>query len=117
LRYFPLCGLGFFAKAALLEEFGPELGKPHVDTLQGSKYPNMKELRFKAVDGVWRVAFAFDPLRRAIILVAGDKSGVSQKRFYNRTGCCFADGKSHRSSFIDINSSNSGDGRGIEVSS
>jgi hypothetical protein len=44
----------------------------------------MKELRFNAADGVWRVAFAFDPLRRAIILVASDKSGVSQKRFYKQ---------------------------------
>lgn len=42
----------------------------------------MKELRFNADKGVWRVAFAFDPLRQAIILVAGDKSGVAQKRFY-----------------------------------
>jgi hypothetical protein len=73
-----------FAKATLLEEFRPELGRPHADTLQGSKYPNMKELRFKAADGVWRVAFAFDPLRRAILLVAGDKSGMSQTRFYKQ---------------------------------
>ncbi len=73
-----------FAKATLLEEFGPELGRPHVDTLQGSQYPNMKELRFNAADGVWRVAFAFDLQRQAIILVAGDKSGVSQKRFYKQ---------------------------------
>ncbi len=42
----------------------------------------MKELRFKAADGVWRVAFAFDPERQAIVLVAGDKAGVAQKRFY-----------------------------------
>jgi hypothetical protein len=42
----------------------------------------MKELRFDAAGGVWRVAFAFDPKRRAILLVAGDKSGGSQKRFY-----------------------------------
>ena len=42
----------------------------------------MKELRFSAADGEWRVAFAFDPKRRAILLVAGDKSGVSEKRFY-----------------------------------
>jgi hypothetical protein len=42
----------------------------------------MKELRFDASGGVWRVAFAFDPRRRAILLVAGDKSGVSEKRFY-----------------------------------
>ena len=42
----------------------------------------MKELRFDAAGGVWRIAFAFDPKRRAILLVAGDKSGGSQKRFY-----------------------------------
>jgi Gp49-like protein DUF891 len=40
------------------------------------------ELRFEATDGEWRAAFAFDPERRAILLVAGDKSGGSQKRFY-----------------------------------
>lgn len=42
----------------------------------------MKELRFDAADGAWRVAFAFDPRRQAILLVAGDKSGGSEKRFY-----------------------------------
>ena len=42
----------------------------------------MKELRFEAADGVWRVAFAFDIRRRAVLFVAGDKSGVSEKRFY-----------------------------------
>jgi hypothetical protein len=42
----------------------------------------MKEMRFDAEDGVWRVAFVFDPKRRAILLVAGDKSGGSGKRFY-----------------------------------
>ena len=44
----------------------------------------MKELRLNAHGGVWRVAFAFDPERRAILLVAGDKSGVSQARFYKQ---------------------------------
>jgi len=44
----------------------------------------MKELRFDADGGVWRVAFAFDPERKAILLVAGDKSGVSEKKFYKR---------------------------------
>jgi hypothetical protein len=67
---------------ALLEVYGPGLGRPHADTLAGSKHANMKELRFKAVDGVWRVAFAFDPERQAILLVAGDKAGVAQMRFY-----------------------------------
>ena len=67
-----------------LREFGPSLGRPDVDTLNGSRYANMKELRFRAEGGVWRVAFAFDPRRNAILLVAGDKSGVSETRFYNR---------------------------------
>lgn len=70
------------AYAQLLEHFEPMLKRPHVDTLKGSKHSNLKELRFDAADGVWRVAFAFDPLRRAILLVAGDKSGSSEKRFY-----------------------------------
>lgn len=68
----------------LLEKIGPTLGRPRVDTLNGSKYKNMKELRFDADDGVWRVAFAFDPDRNAILLVAGDKSGEAQSKFYKR---------------------------------
>jgi hypothetical protein len=68
----------------LLEVYGPKLGRPHVDTLKGSEFANMKELRFRASDGVWRVAFAFDPKRNAILLVAGDKSGMSQGRFYRK---------------------------------
>ena len=44
----------------------------------------MKELRFDAADGVWRVAFAFDPKRQAVLLVAVDKSGGSEKRFYRQ---------------------------------
>ena len=89
----------FFAEAALYElavrtelaacltllaEFGPTLKRPHCDTLNGSRHANMKELRFSAADGVWRLAFAFDPQRSAILLVAGDKSGVSEKRFYKK---------------------------------
>lgn len=74
--------LTLIAHLTLLKTFGPTLGRPHVDTLAGSKHRNMKELRFDADDGVWRVAFAFDPARRAILLVAGDKAGVAQKRFY-----------------------------------
>jgi len=42
----------------------------------------MKELRFKADGGAWRVAFAFDAKRRAILLFGGNKSGVSKNRFY-----------------------------------
>ncbi|MBI4764682.1 MAG: type II toxin-antitoxin system RelE/ParE family toxin [Deltaproteobacteria bacterium] len=70
------------AHAKLLEHFGPQLGWPRSDTLNGSRHANMKELRFTGADGVWRVAFAFDPRRQAIMLVGGDKSGISEKRFY-----------------------------------
>ena len=70
------------AHSRLLQQFGPNLGRPRVDTLKASRNANMKELRFDAADGAWRVAFAFDPKRRAILLFAGDKSGGSQKQFY-----------------------------------
>ncbi len=73
-----------YAEAGFVEIFGPQTGRPHVDKLHGSAYANMKELRFEAEDGEWRVAFAFDPKQRAILLVAGDKTGVSQKKFYQR---------------------------------
>ena len=72
------------AVARLLADYGPQLGRPHADTLKGSKHANMKELRFSASDGEWRVAYAFDPQRRAILLIAGDKSGGSQARFYRQ---------------------------------
>jgi len=65
-----------------LQEQGPLLGRPNVDTLKGAQRANMKELRFEADGGVWRVAFAFDPERAAILLVGGNKAGVSKDRFY-----------------------------------
>lgn len=71
-----------FKAAVHLELSGPMLGRPYADTLKGSRHSNMKELRFSADDGEWRVAFAFDPTRHAVLLVAGDKAGVGQKRFY-----------------------------------
>jgi hypothetical protein len=70
------------ALAILLQQFGPQLRRPYCDTLKGSKHPNMKELRFTLPDGEWRVAFAFDPRRSAILLVGGSKSGTPEKRFY-----------------------------------
>jgi hypothetical protein len=70
------------AMSRLLQKFGPQLGRPRVDTLKGSRHANMKELRFSSADGEWRVAFAFDPKRKAILLTGGDKSGGSEKRFY-----------------------------------
>ena len=44
----------------------------------------MKELRFSVGDGEWRIAYAFDPRRHAIMLVGASKSGVSSDRFYRR---------------------------------
>jgi hypothetical protein len=72
------------AKVELLKLLGPALRRPHADTLNGSKHPNMKELRAETRDQVLRIAFAFDPRRTAILLVGGDKSGVGQKQFYKQ---------------------------------
>jgi hypothetical protein len=70
------------AHAGKLAQFGPTLGRPAVDTLKGSAIANLKELRFNAEGGVWRIAFAFDAKRIAVLLAAGDKRGQSQARFY-----------------------------------
>lgn len=72
------------AVARLLETVGPQLGRPYADTLQGSQHANMKELRTRVGREVWRVAFAFDLERQAVLLVAGNKQGKDQKRFYKR---------------------------------
>lgn len=68
------------AKISLLQEIGPTLGRPHADTLKGSAYPNMKELRVQIGGDPWRIFFAFDPRRSAILLVGGNKGGDG--RFY-----------------------------------
>jgi hypothetical protein len=72
------------AKVNLLKLLGPQLGRPHADTLKGTKHANMKELRADTSDDVLRIAFAFDPNRSAILLVGGNKGGMSQKRFYKQ---------------------------------
>jgi len=59
----------------LLQVHGPALGRPHVDTLKGSNFPNMKELRVQQSGRPYRVLFAFDPRRSAILLLGGDKTG------------------------------------------
>lgn len=64
------------AKSKVLQQFGPQLGRPHVDTLYNSRHKNMKELRVDTENGNWRVAFAFDPDRKGVLLVAGDKKGT-----------------------------------------
>jgi hypothetical protein len=70
------------ANTRVIERFGPATRRPRVDTLNGSRHSNMKELRFEANGGVWRVAFAFDSRREAILLAAGNKAGVPAARFY-----------------------------------
>ena len=67
---------------ALLRVSGPTLGRPYADTLKGSRFANMKELRINAKRMAVRIAFVFDPQRNAVLLVAGDKRGVSEQRFY-----------------------------------
>lgn len=69
-------------KVNLLRQFGPTLRRPHADTLNGSKHANMKELRVRTARSELRVAFAFDPERVGVLVVAGDKAGGSTKRFY-----------------------------------
>ena len=64
----------------LIEEFGFSLGRPYVDTLKGSKLTNLKELRTRLSGKVIRIFFLFDPKRRAVLLIGGDKK--NDKNFY-----------------------------------
>lgn len=75
-----------------LEDEGPALGRPSVDTLQGPLFANMKEIRVRFRGQVWRFAFAFDPTQNAVVLCGGAKQGVGQVRFY-RSLIAKADGR------------------------
>ena len=72
------------SKVFLLEEFGPQLGRPHADTLRGSRIKNLKELRAKTGAHILRVMYYFDEKRQALLLVGGDKKGKSEKSFYKK---------------------------------
>jgi hypothetical protein len=72
------------AVVSLLREYGPRLSRPHADTLKGSRFTNMKELRVRTAAAEIRIAFVFDPERQAVLLVAGNKKGVNERRFYRR---------------------------------
>ena len=74
--------VGLGAVFDLLREDGPHLGRPHVDTLNGSRHANMKEIRVDVASDWYRCAFAFDPVQRAVVLCGGGKGGGSQKKFY-----------------------------------
>lgn len=66
-----------------LQKGGPTIGRPLVDTVNASKYGNMKELRVQHRGEPIRAFFAFDPFRQAIVLCAGNKGG-NEKRFYKQ---------------------------------
>lgn len=68
------------AAIELLRQFGPNLGRPYADSVYGSKHSNLKELRIKMSGKEFRILFAFDPARVAVLLVGGDK--VGNKRWY-----------------------------------
>lgn len=70
------------ASLLLLAEYGATLGRPHSDTIKGSKFANMKELRIQVKGDPYRAFYAFDPVRCAIVLCCGNKS--NDKRFYQK---------------------------------
>lgn len=71
------------ARIAMLRDHGPALGRPTVDTIQASKLANLKELRASVGRAYLRVLFVFDPARRAVLLVGGNKTGQWQS-WYRR---------------------------------
>jgi hypothetical protein len=69
------------AVVLVLEQLGPALTRPYADTVRGSRYPNMRELRVQHQGRPFRLLYAFDPRRVAIILIGGDKTG--DNRWYD----------------------------------
>lgn len=70
------------AHVGLLEEVGPNLGRPYADTLHGSSLTNLKELRVQHRSQPYRILYAFDPEREALLLLGGNKAG--DKRWYRK---------------------------------
>lgn len=70
------------ASLIVLREKGPALSRPYADTVKGSRHHNMKELRVQSKGNPIRAFFVFDPIRRGILLCAGNKAGC-EKRFYD----------------------------------
>lgn len=66
----------------MLVQAGPMLPYPYSSAVHGSVYSHMRELRIQHAGRPYRVFYAFDPRRVAILLVGGVKAG--QKRFYAR---------------------------------
>ena len=69
------------ATVELLGELGPNLKFPHSSGIEGSKHSHLRELRIQSSGNPIRIFYAFDPVRSAILLIGGDKTG--DDRFYN----------------------------------
>jgi len=69
------------ATVELLAESGPNLKFPHSSGIEGSRHSHMRELRVQSGGNPVRIFYAFDPVRSAILLIGGDKTG--DKRFYD----------------------------------
>jgi hypothetical protein len=63
------------ATVGLLERLGPQLPHPHSSGISGSRFDHMRELRVQHRGSPYRILYAFDPLRVAILLIGGDKTG------------------------------------------
>ena len=72
------------SKVIVLSEFGPQLGRPYVDSIQGSKYSNLKELRIQHKKAVFRILFCFDKSKNGWLLIGGNKKGKNEARFYKK---------------------------------
>jgi hypothetical protein len=71
-----------YAVLRVLKQTGPKLGRPYVDSVEGSRHSNLKELRVQSKGRPFRVIFAFDKQRRAVLLIGGNKA--RNKRFYDQ---------------------------------
>lgn len=84
--WFGECGEGLqneiLAHLEVLKTVGPKLGRPRVDHIKGSAHQNMKELRVQFKGDPVRILFAFDPDRRAVLLLGGTKTG--DDRWYRK---------------------------------
>lgn len=80
--WFSKCAEGLqneiLAHLEVLKAMGPTLGRPRVDHIKGSKHQNMKEMRVQFNGDPVRILFAFDPKRRAVLLLGGAKTGDEQ---------------------------------------
>ena len=84
-------------KLALVRQYGPGLGRPHADTLAGSSLANLQELVVQVGGEPWRILYAFNKDRSAVLLGGGNKGGENERRWYNdQIGVAIRRAKTHR---------------------